>query len=347
MGCAILMGLASCDKDADNIALETVTGNYVGNVYVSLYTPDASIESDNNRWDAGDTLLYFPLCTHIHKNTNMGINFQGTQSVSLDFDSLQNLTFAIRYLNYGWTEEYNPHYTAKHKRYQVEIRTEYSNGLLAHLINPIMNAYVLPDKYENGDSVITSEDVAKLLELADTLSDTISLSNIKTSQMYIKEEGAGYVTYNTEQNSYYHQFTTETINYTRRSNINVLVQYVESKLLPKFAAFSDGAAQSLTEAIDNIKFYMPQSGTVSDGWGWGTFAYSNYRPDMDMHIERATGLLDGLSLLLYGPNMDYVNNKAVINSTTNRMEPKQDLWLLFDYYGNIGDAYGKDWQKKE
>lgn len=322
--CVLIMGLASCDSTANEIKMEKQTGDYKGTVYVSLYVPDHDVELDNPYYTVGkDTSL--ALCTQAHENTILTVNFLDAENVSLGIDSLNNIQFNLNFLEYYLDENGDV--------WNCEIRDIYQNGLLATVVN-IVNDFYLSRK-EDGSFYFTSQEYIKFLDIVDTLTDNLSLSRVETGNIPYIEEGVAYVTYDSEKESFYQQFSSNNISYTRHSNVSEALTYVENVILPKLPQDGNAQVTKLKDICTHMKETILDSGTISDTWGWMIFSYSNYQPDLDMQVQRATGLLDALSVALFG--MQTKDGEPVLDKN-NRWVPTCDLWLLFDYNGSINES---------
>lgn len=294
--------VCSCDSTANEIKVEAVNGHYNGTVIVGLYVPDLVIEAENTFITDGETI---GICADT-VNTTIGMEFYNNNQVKISVDKLSNIEFNIPFLDVDGN-----------------VRDIYSDGYLAYLYN--MTRQLL----DRG--VITQEEFSQFYEQIDTLHDRMTVSGITTNLMPMVEQGAMLASYDYEQNSYYTQFNLSEFTYQRTAEVLKPFEYMKQLLIDK--GIESEEMQRLDEQIHNA---VPVSGTVSDGWGWCTIGYSNYQSYIDMHLERATGMLDVLSIALFGMARDEEGN--VVYDSNGRPKANKPMWFVVWYNGQIEDT---------
>ncbi len=294
--------VCSCDSTANEIKVEAVNGHYNGTVIVGLYVPDLVIEAENTFITDGETI---GICADT-VNTTIGMEFYNNNQVKISVDKLSNIEFNIPFLDV-----------------EGNVRDIYSNGYLAYLYD--MTRKLL----DRG--VITQEEFSQFYEQIDTLHDRMTVSGITTNLMPMVEQGAMLASYDYEQNSYYTQFNLSEFTYQRTAEVLKPFEYMKQLLIDK--GIESEEMQRLDEQIHNA---VPVSGTVSDGWGWCTIGYSNYQSYIDMHLERATGMLDVLSIALFGMARDEDGN--VVYDSNGRPKANKPMWFVVWYNGQIEDT---------
>ena len=294
--------VCSCDSTANDIKIEAVNGHYNGTVIVGLYVPDLVIEAENTFITDGETI---GICADT-VNTTIGMEFYNNNQVKISVDKLSNIEFNIPFLDI-----------------EGNVRDIYSDGYLAYLYN--MTRQLL----DRG--VITQEEFSQFYEQIDTLHDRMTVSGITTNLMPMVEQGAMLASYDYEQNSYYTQFNLSEFTYQRTAEVLKPFEYMKQLLIDK--GIESEEMQRLDEQIHNA---VPVSGTVSDGWGWCTIGYSNYQSYIDMHLERATGMLDVLSIALFGMARDEEGN--VVYDSNGRPKANKPMWFVVWYNGQIEDT---------
>jgi hypothetical protein len=294
--------VCSCDSTANEIKVEAVNGHYNGTVIVGLYVPDLVIESENTFITDGETI---GICADT-VNTTIGMEFYNNNQVKISVDKLSNIEFNIPFLDV-----------------EGNVRDIYSNGYLAYLYD--MTRKLL----DRG--VLTQEEFEQFYEQIDTLHDRMTVSGITTNLMPMVEQGAMLASYDYEQNSYYTQFNLSEFTYQRTAEVLKPFEYMKQLLIDK--GIESEEMQRLDAQIHNA---VPVSGTVSDGWGWCTIGYSNYQSYVDMHLERATGMLDVLSIALFGMARDEEGN--VVYDSNGRPKANKPMWFVVWYNGQIEDT---------
>lgn len=294
--------VCSCDSTANEIKVEAVNGHYNGTVIVGLYVPDLVIESENTFITDGETI---GICADT-VNTTIGMEFYNNNQVKISVDKLSNIEFNIPFLDV-----------------EGNVRDIYSDGYLAYLYN--MTRKLL------DSGVLTQEEFEQFYEQIDTLHDRMTVSGITTNLMPMVEQGAMLASYDYEQNSYYTQFNLSEFTYQRTAEVLKPFEYMKQLLIDK--GIESEEMQRLDAQIHNA---VPVSGTVSDGWGWCTIGYSNYQSYVDMHLERATGMLDVLSIALFGMARDEEGN--VVYDSNGRPKANKPMWFVVWYNGQIEDT---------
>ena len=294
--------VCSCDSTANEIKIEAVNGHYNGTVIVGLYVPDLVIEAENTFITDGETI---GICADT-VNTTIGMEFYNNNQVKISVDKLNNIEFNIPFLDV-----------------EGNVRDIYSDGYLAYLYN--MTRKLL------DSGVLTQEEFEQFYEQIDTLHDRMTVSGITTNLMPMVEQGAMLASYDYEQNSYYTQFNLSEFTYQRTAEVLKPFEYMKQLLIDK--GIESEEMQRLDAQIHNA---VPVSGTVSDGWGWCTIGYSNYQSYIDMHLERATGMLDVLSIALFGMARDEEGN--VVYDSNGRPKANKPMWFVVWYNGQIEDT---------
>ena len=264
--------------------------------------PDLVIEAENTFITDGETI---GICADT-VNTTIGMEFYNNNQVKISVDKLSNIEFNIPFLDV-----------------EGNVRDIYSDGYLAYLYN--MTRQLL----DRG--VITQEEFSQFYEQIDTLHDRMTVSGITTNLMPMVEQGAMLASYDYEQNSYYTQFNLSEFTYQRTAEVLKPFEYMKQLLIDK--GIESEEMQRLDAQIHNA---VPTSGTVSDGWGWCTIGYSNYQSYIDMHLESATGMLDVLSIALFGMARDEEGN--VVYDSNGRPKANKPMWFVVWYNGQIEDT---------
>lgn len=286
--------LTSCDSNASDLKVERATGMYSGTVIVGLYVPDMQIENENMKITDEETIGLAADTV----DTTIKLDFSNDGHVKIEVDKLNDIDLRIPFFD----ENGN-------------VRELFEKGYLAQAY------YKVKEMAEKG--VLTEDEFDGFCEIIDTLSDKMSLSSIKTNDIVAVERGAMITTYDYEQDSYYAQFTMLPVSYSRSSNISAALEYLRNLMVQK--GITSTELQTMYSTINNA---VPTNGTIEDGWGWSTMAYSNYSTYIDMHIERATGVLDNLTLALFGqpdPTEGYLE----------WMPRKREIWFVVEYEGRI------------
>ena len=294
--------VCACDSTANDIKVEAVDGHYNGTVIVGLYVPDLMVELENESISDGES----PALCYDTVKTTIGMQFFNNNHVKISVDKLSDIEFSIPFLD----ENGN-------------VRDIYCNGYLAYIYDMTCD---LRDK-----GVITAEEFQKFYEQIDTLRDHLTVSSVQTGLMPMKEQGAALATFDYEQNSYYTQFNLDKFTYERTSEVLKPFEYIKQVLQKKGIE-----SEELSRLDTQIRNAMPTNGSVTDGWGWCTVAYSNYQTWIDMHLERATGMLDVLSIALFGAAMD--ENDNIIYDASGRTKANKPMWFIVEYAGFIEDT---------
>ena len=250
----------------------------------------------------GDT----PALCYDTVKTTIDMQFFNNNQVKISVDKLSDVEFSIPFLD----ENGN-------------VRDIYSEGYLAYIYDMTCN---LCDK-----GVITPKEFTEFYELIDTLRDHLTVSSVQTNPMPMVEQGAMLASYDYEQNSYYTQFNLDKLTYQRTPEVLKPFEYIKQVLLNKGIE-----SEELSRLDAQIHNAMPTNGTVTDGWGWCTVAYSNYQAWVDMHLERATGMLDVLSIALFGAARD--SEGEILYDASGRTKANKPMWFVVMYEGQIEDT---------
>ena len=294
--------MCACDSTANEIKIEAINGQYNGTVIVGLYVPELLVEVENMADYNTETV---GLCADTVKTT-IGLEFYNNNQIKISVDKLKDIEFNIPFLDKNG-----------------EVREIFSQGYLAMLYNMVRGLQ------QRG--VITQEEFKGFYEQIDTLRDRLTVSGITTNLMPMVEHGAMLASYDHEQNSYYTQFNLSEYSYQRTAEVLKPFEYIKQVLTDK--GIESEEMQRLDAQIHNA---VPTSGTVSDGWGWCTIGYSNYQSYIDMHLERATGMLDVLSIALFGMARDA--DGEVIYDSNGRPKANKPMWFVVWYNGQIEDT---------
>ena len=299
VGSAAMM--CACDSTANDIKVEAINGQYKGTVVVGLYVPDLLVEVENTALYNTETV---GICADTVKAT-IDMQFFNNHQVQIGVSKLNDIKFAIPFLDKDGN-----------------VREVFSQGYLAELYNKTRALY--------RQGIITKEEFDGFYEKIDTLRDNLSLSGVKTNLMPMVEQGAMLATYDHEQYSYYTQFNLDELTYERTAEVLRPFEYIKKVLQDKGIE-----SEELTRLDIQLHTAVPTTGTVTDGWGWCTVAYSNYQSYIDMHIERATGMLDVLSIALFGAVQD--ENGQTMYDDRGRAIANKPMWFVVWYNGQIED----------
>ena len=294
--------MCACDSTANDIKIEAINGQYHGTVIVGLYVPDLMVETENMIITENNTT---GICADTVKTT-INMEFYNNNQVKINVDQLKDIEFNIPFLDADGN-----------------VRDIYSEGYLAYLYNMTRS---LLDK-----EIITQDEFNHFYEQIDTLHDRLTVSSITSDLMPMVERGAMLASYDHEQNSYYTQFNLNEFSYQRTAEVLKPFEYMKQLLIDKNIESAD--LQRLDAQIHNA---VPTSGSVSDGWGWCTIGYSNYQSVIDMHVERATGMLDVLSIALFGAVQD--ENGQTMYDDRGRPMANKPMWFVVWYNGQIEDT---------
>ena len=265
---ALLSIVSSCDFDANKQEYESMIGMYGGDMSMSLYTPDLSIEQ-SNREQVGNADGM--LCTSTLKGS-IGIDFDNALSESL---------FLV-----------NDHYFEVQLPFLDEndnVREIFREGKLAHLYEGLQRAA--------ADGYVSAEKMAQFIEKVRVIRDEITINFLSLEPFSTMELGNVLTSYDWEQNSFYTPFTIDPTNFARLSNLAEALQLIrpELEMLNEKGLIDPESLQTLHAIAEQIV-----GGVISDGSGYLTTSLANDRFEMDLHLEQATGLLDVLSTALYG-----------------------------------------------
>ena len=300
VGSAAMM--CACDSTANDIKVEAINGQYKGTVVVGLYVPDLLVEVENTALYNTETV---GICADTVKAT-IDMQFFNNHQVQIGVSKLNDIKFAIPFLDKDG-----------------DVREVFSQGYLAELYNKTRALY--------RQGIITKEEFDGFYEQIDTLRDNLSLSGVKTNLMPMVEQGSMLATYDHEQYSYYTQFNLDELTYERTAEVLEPFEYMKQLLIQKGIE-----SEELTRLDIQLHTAVPTTGTVTDGWGWCTVAYSNYQSYIDMHIERATGMLDVLSIALFGAVQD--ENGQTMYDDRGRAIANKPMWFVVWYNGQIEDT---------
>lgn len=300
VGSAAMM--CACDSTANDIKVEAINGQYKGTVVVGLYVPDLLVEVENTALYNTETV---GICADTVKAT-IDMQFFNNHQVQIGVSKLNDIKFAIPFLDKDG-----------------DVREIFSQGYLAKLYNMVRGL--------QAKGVITPEEFNEFYEKIDTLRDHLSLSGVKTNLMPMVEQGSMLATYDHEQYSYYTQFNLDELTYERTAEVLRPFEYIKKVLQDKGIE-----SEELTRLDIQLHTAVPTTGTVTDGWGWCTVAYSNYQSYIDMHIERATGMLDVLSIALFGAVQD--ENGQTMYDDRGRPMANKPMWFVVWYNGQIEDT---------
>ncbi len=272
---ASLSILSSCDFDANKQEYEEMVGIYAGDISMSFYSPDLTVEQ-SNREQAGyaDGML----CSS---------KLEGMVGVDLDNVLNENL-FLI-----------NKHYYTFQLPFLDEngdVREIFRAGKLAHLYEGLRRAA--------ADGYVSAEKMAQFVDMVRVIRDDISLNFLGVDPITTMELGNVLTSYDWEQNSFYTPFTIYPTEFSRSSNMADALQLIrpELELLNEKGLIDAESLQTLHAISEQIV-----GGVISDGSGYLSTSLANDRFEMDLHLEQATGLLDVLSTALYGND---ANGKA-------------------------------------
>ncbi len=310
--CVAMLALlltTSCDKYADNKKLEKVSGVYNGNITALLYVPDYEVEWENFMRYSNENSL--AIATDMETTAEVIFNFATDDRASVAINNLTGIHFEVQFLqkdsNGSLTKDSDGAYFP---------RSIYQTGKLAELLRTVRESVVKYDANEDAIPATVSEYNAFALSMQ-TLVDDLQFENISTLPLLIKESGAVYTTYDFEQNSFYERFSMNPISFKRESNLSAIKQKLNALIELHPADFAQSAA-----VISNILSAYKTEGVITDCSGWCSITYSNYRPSVTFTIHNATGLLDTMTMALFGVTDD---NTSL-----------QELWLMMNYEGTIG-----------
>lgn len=281
LAAGILCAFASCDKDADKVAVVNGQVVYDGYFDFSLYVPEYAMEINNSNALCSDSVPG----TFLFDASSDGLLYshpEFKETVDLRLPFLQS---------------------------DGEVLEIYRGGMLAKLY------YRLKAAADKG--LLPMAEFDEVRNELDTIVDHLTIKELKTSKIPWVYAGSTIVTYDNEQNSYYARFTLEDAEYVRESNIFTVLQ----KLRPHFEQWSDEKTLTDEDVKDLKNLQQQREKSIYNGGGWCTMSNTNYSMSADIHIEQATGLLDDLSISLFGRDK---NGK-----------PAKELWIVLRYFGGL------------
>ena len=283
--------LSSCDFDANKQAYESMIGMYKGDMTMYLYTPDFTVEQ-SNREQVGHTE------GALSSSKQSGV-------VGVDVDSDWNESVILTNNDYFVIE-------LPFLDENGDVREIFRAGKLAHLYAGLQRAA--------ADGYVSAEKMAQFVEMVRVIRDEITLPFLFVEPFSTMELGNVLTSYDWEQNSFYKPFTILPTYFTRLSNLAGALQFIrpELELLNEKGLIDPESLQTLQAISTQIV-----GGVISDGSGYLTTSLGNDRFEMDLHLEKATGLLDVLSTALYGND---ANGK-----------PNHDLWFVIFFNGEWDD----------
>lgn len=299
---AMLM-ITSCDKDADNKKLEKVSGVYNGNITALLYVPDYEVEWENAMTYSNENSL--AIATDMDTQAEVNFNFATDDRATVAINNLTGIHFEVQFLQKNSNGE-----LTKDPDGAYFPRSVYQDGKLAELLRMVRQSIV---KANDPATVTEYNNFALSMQ---TLIDDLQFENISTLPLVMKETGAVYTSYDFEQNSFYERFTMNPFSFKRTSNLPVIKQKLSELIAAHPADFAQTAG-----IIDQIIGSYKTEGTITDCSGWCSVNYANYRPSVTLTIHNATGLIDTMSMALFGMNDNGKYNKP--------------LWLMMNYEGTI------------
>lgn len=275
---ASLSIVSSCDFDANKQEYESMIGMYKGDMIMSLYTPDLTVEQ-SNREQVGHANGMLSSST---LEGVVGIDLDNAMSESLFVVNDHSFDIQLPFLD----ENGN-------------VREIFRAGKLAHLYEGLQRAA--------ADGFVSAEKMAQFIEKVRVIRDEIAINLLLLEPFSTMELGNVLTSYDWEQNSFYTPFTIYPTNFTRLSNLAEALQLIrpELEMLHEKGLIDPESLQTLQAIAEQIV-----GGVISDGRGYLTTSLANDRFEMELHLEQATGLLDVLSTALYGndasgkPNQD-------------------------------------------
>ncbi len=300
------LALTSCDKDANNIQLQKISGTYNGDISAELFMPDYAIETYNTYFnDNGQPSL----AADTIKSGEVALTFSSDDTASFSLNHLTGIKFRI---NFAFVSEEDD---------IAVVAGNYEGGLLAKYFNGIRNHYL------GGD--ISKSDFYHFAKLMKFVEDTISIENFSVQPFRMLERGAVYSTFDYEQNSVYVRTKINQFNYSRKSNLHSAFQFADQK----FSSVMSSEEKLLAKALnDGLK----QTGTVTDAEAWTSMIYTNYKPYLEVAIDQATGILDTLTKALFGEYKLDDNGNPLIDSQGNPV-PVRTLMINLFYEGTIAN----------
>lgn len=306
MAAIVAVAFTSCDKDADNVKLVTVSGTYGGDIVAELYMPDYDVEQyylylneNGETYIASDTI----------KGGEVELHFASDDNAHFGFNHLSGINFKVQYAFVSEEDDY------------ALLNPLYEGGSLAKLF------YMVKNHYLNGN--LTKEDFYSFAKNIEYIEDNITIHDFSVQPFKMREKGAMYSTYDFEQNSVYVRTTINPFKFSRKTNISDALQFAEEKL-------SSHLSSEEKTLLANLKAGTKLEGTISGAGGWTSMGYSNYKPNLDFTIDEAPGLLDVLSKGLFGEYKLDDNGNIQKDSEGNPV-PRKSLVLDVFYEGTIAN----------
>lgn len=304
LGC--ILTLTSCDKDANNVEIVKVSGMYSGDIFAQLFMPDYETETLN-------TLINPNGQPSVAEDTIRGgevqLNFSSDDSASFSLNHIPGMKFRIRFLLLGDDDD------------PGAVMPSFEGGLLAKYFMGIQNHYL--------DGEISKADFRQFSKAMEYVEDTISIHNLSVRPFSMLERGALVTTFDFEQNSVYVRTLFNAFDYSRKTNLSSVFRFAEEK----FGSVMTDQEKALSRTLINGTHL---SGTVTDAEAWTSMIYSNYRPYLEVTIDQATGLLDTLTLALFGDRkLDIYGNP--LKDSDGNIIPTRTLIINMLYEGNISN----------
>jgi len=284
--------LSSCDKDANEPQYQWEIAGYVDSTNVSLYTPDTEVETDPLSEDnmLTSTIVVDTVYMVATNKDGMGLYINGQKDV----------TFELPFLDANG-----------------EVRAIFKDGVFAQLYNRLESAA------ESG--LIEQAKFDAFRKEISVIRDTISLGAFGTNSFTYDEVGASLMSWDFIQNSSYVKLKLDEASYTRRSNIYGAMQSIKPELEALVNSMPESKEkEQLINQLQTI--WKGHSGIIKDGTGWISLCYVNYRLNFELHLEKASGLLDDIAKGLYGANA--------------YGEPNRELWLIIKFDGTMSMGSG-------
>ena len=320
-----VMSLTSCDKEADNISIETTQLQYDGHFFAGLYVPDYNTETSlakervysSNYTSAIESANY--LCCDDTIAGNITLDVVNSGSGTLAIKPTEDMVLHLDLLNTDGNA----------------VKDAFKTGPLARIYTSFYCAH------EAG--LITDDEMDKLNDIYNNYADTLHFSDIQTTSFPLIERGASIVTFDEEQNSFYCKTNLNKVSYTVTSSLPALVKYAQ-QLLPKLSADPNYVTyyEYVAAALKYIAA-LPQKSEMSNPNGWMMLQYANYSTTFAITVESSYDehnvLLDNFSKLVFGSyTIDYSKfdtNDPLAYITDATGDPVNYLWLELSYSGNM------------
>lgn len=147
------------------------------------------------------------------------------------------------------------------------------------------------------------------------------MDELKAENLSYRWTGALLQSWDEEENSAYVPFTLNDFTFSRKSNlINALTEMRKELAALNEAGFFTDEEKATLKALSEQR----DGGTVTQSTGNCVFMYANGQTNVNVRIKSGAGLLDSISLALFGKAEDGT--------------PAKSVWMVVDFNGSLFDS---------